>query len=99
MLRRASSAQTLTFSGHAADRLRSRQIGFTPGQQRRLSNALDTAAAKGAGETLVLMDGLALVVSVPNRTVITVARQAELADRVFTGIDSAVVLANGTNGT
>jgi len=98
MLKEAGAAREVKFSAHAAERLRTRQIAVTPEQQRQLTGALDTAAAKGARESLVLMDGLAMVVSVPNRTVITVVRQAELADRVFTGIDSAVVLAEKTNG-
>ena len=98
VLKQAGAAREVKFSAHAAERLRTRQIAVTPEQQRQLTSALDTAAAKGARESLVLMDGLAMVVSVPNRTVITVVRQAELADRVFTGIDSAVVLAGKTNG-
>ena len=99
VLMEAGAAREVKFSAHAAERLRTRQIAVTPEQQRQLTGALDTAAAKGARESLVLMDGLAMVVSVPNRTVITVMRQAELAERVFTGIDSAVVRAGKTNGT
>jgi len=97
VLRDAGRAQDVKFSAHAAERLRTRRIPVTGEQQRRLSAALDTAAGKGARESLVLIDEMALVVSVPNRTVITVARQADLADRVFTGIDSAVVLTAETN--
>ena len=97
-LKEAGAGREVKFSAHAAERLRTRQIAVTPEQQRQLAGALDTVAAKGARESLVLMDGLAMVVSVPNRTVITVVRQAELADRVFTGIDSAVVLAGKTDG-
>jgi len=41
---------------------------------------------------LLLMDRLALVVSVPNRTVITVVPREELQDAVFTNIDSAVLV-------
>ena len=98
VLKEAGAAREVKFSAHAAERLRTRQIAVTPDQHRHLTGALDTAAAKGARESLVLMDGLAMVVSVPNRTVITVVRQEELADRVFTGIDSAVVLADKTKG-
>jgi len=98
VLRKANSAHDITFSAHATDRLRSRRITVTPQQQRQLRDALDAAAAKGARESLVLTDKLAMVVSVPNRTVITVARHEDLVDRVFTGIDSAVVLAAETKG-
>lgn len=96
VLKKTSETLDVKFSGHAAERLRSRKIGVTRQQRDQLRGAIDTAATKGARESLVLMDDLALVVSVPNRTVITVARQSDLAEKVFTGIDSAVVLA-GTN--
>jgi flagellar operon protein len=94
----ASTPQEVRFSAHAAERLQTRRIDMTPEQREQLNSALDTAAAKGARESLVLMDDMALVVSVPNRTVITVARQADLVDKVFTGIDSAVVLAGTKTG-
>ena len=48
--------------------------------------------AKGAKESLILMDQLALVVSVKNRTVITAVDGASLKDNVFTNIDSAVII-------
>ena len=48
-------------------------------------------AAKGARESLVLMDGLALVVSVANRTVITAVGTDRMTDQIFTNIDSAAV--------
>ena len=36
------------------------------------------------------MDDVALVVNVPNRTVITAVKQSELKDNIFTNIDGAV---------
>jgi flagellar operon protein len=53
---------------------------------------VDRAAAKGARESLVMMDDVALVVSVKNRTVITAVDRAHLKDNVFTNIDSAVIV-------
>ena len=53
---------------------------------------LRKAAAKGAKESLVMVDNVALVVSVKNRTVITAVDQANLKDNVFTNIDSAVIV-------
>ena len=46
---------------------------------------------KGADRSLVLMDSLALVVSVKNRTVITAVDGARAASGSFTNIDSAVI--------
>lgn len=85
--------KSLRFSAHATQRLADRRITLTQHDQANISRAVDKAAAKGARETLLLMDKVAFVVSVPNRTVITAMPQHELADTVFTNIDSAVVVA------
>ncbi|MDQ1255900.1 MAG: hypothetical protein QG656_494 [Candidatus Hydrogenedentes bacterium] len=83
----------MTFSAHAAARMRQRGIALTPADEGRIGRAMDQAAAKGARESLLLMDQCALVVSVPNRTVITVVPPNEMDDTVFTHIDSAIVVA------
>jgi flagellar operon protein len=53
---------------------------------------VDKAATKGSRESLLLMENMALVVSVKNRTVITAVDNDKLKENVFTNIDSAVVL-------
>lgn len=80
------------FSAHALQRLRDRGITLTPAEKTGVARALDQAEAKGARDTLLLMDGKALVASVPNRTIITVVAPPEGEDTVFTNIDSAVVV-------
>lgn len=85
-------APGVRFSAHAQQRLESRDIRLSPEDQARIARAMDQAAAKGARESLLLMDGVALVVSVPNRTVITALGTNEAAETVFTNIDSAVVV-------
>ncbi len=82
------------FSAHATERLRERNLTVTAADEARIGKALDAAAAKGARETLLLTDRYGLVVSVPNRTVITAVPRTELADAVFTKIDSAMILAS-----
>lgn len=84
--------QPVHFSAHAQQRLNHRDIRLTPDDNARIAQALDQAAAKGARESLLLMDKVALVVSVPNRTVITALGTDESANTVFTNIDSAVVV-------
>lgn len=54
--------------------------------------AIDRAQSKGAKDSLVLVRGAALVVSVKNRTVVTVLDRDEIRGNVFTNIDSAVVM-------
>ena len=84
----------VTFSAHALQRLQDRGITLTADDQARIEHAVDKAAAKGARETVLLMDRLALVVSVPNRTVITAVPSDNREDTVFTNIDSVVVVAS-----
>lgn len=81
----------LRFSAHAQTRIQSRQIQLGSLEMQRIENAVQKAAGKGSRESLVLLDQTALVVSVPNRTVITVVDKDNLRQNVFTNIDSAVI--------
>ncbi|MEG6585886.1 TIGR02530 family flagellar biosynthesis protein [Dendrosporobacter sp. 1207_IL3150] len=80
------------FSQHALQRMNSRNIKLSEADVAKLNNAVDKAAQKGAKESLVLMDNLALVVSVKNKTVITAIDGTSMKDNVFTNIDSAVII-------
>lgn len=82
----------IKFSGHAQTRLASRQITLTEGDLAKLGDAITRAHAKGARESLVLMDKAALVVSVPNRTVITAVARDDMKENIFTNIDSALFI-------
>jgi len=83
--------ETLKFSGHAIDRLADRGVVLSNDKAERLMKAVDAAEAKGSKDSLVLLDELAFVVSVKNRTVITACDTASLKQGVFTKIDSAVL--------
>ena len=82
----------LKLSGHAQTRLSSRQIPLSGEDIARVGDAVTRAAAKGARESLILVNQAALVVSVPNRTVITAVDKNSLKENIFTNIDSAIVL-------
>lgn len=82
----------LKFSNHALQRLQTRNIQLNASELSKISSAVDKAAQKGANDSLILMNNLALVVSVKNRTVITALDGASLKDNVFTNIDSAVIV-------
>lgn len=86
------SSSEVRFSAHAQARLESRGIKLGEPDLERISNALDRAHEKGAKESLVVMDDLALVVSVENRTVITAIDGPSRRGNVFTNIDSAVIV-------
>lgn len=82
----------LKFSQHAQQRLNSRNIELGEAELARLENAVDKAREKGARDSLILMDNLALVVSIKNNTVITAVDEQSLRENVFTNIDSAVIV-------
>jgi flagellar operon protein len=85
-------SQGLTFSQHAQDRLRSRNISFSPEQLQQLEGAVASVAQKGGKDSLVMVGDAALVVSVKNRTVVTAMDRHQMKGNVFTNIDSAVVI-------
>ena len=89
-----SAPPPVSFSKHAMQRLDKRQIELAPEQSQRLGNAVQAAADKGARQSLVFIDGIAFVVNVSDRTVVTavdVKSGGGGANSVFTNIDSAVV--------
>ncbi|MBP7654123.1 flagellar biosynthesis protein [Candidatus Dependentiae bacterium] len=91
ILQSALDDSKIKFSGHAKERLVNRNIELDAEKVQRLNDAVDRARAKGAKETLVLLDDVAMVVSVKNNTVITVITGETLKENVFTNIDSAVL--------
>jgi flagellar operon protein len=84
--------QQLKFSHHAEQRLRQRGIELMPDQITRIANAVNQAAAKGAKDSLVLFRDIAMIVNVPNRTVVTAMDGNSMKEHIFTQIDSAVVV-------
>jgi flagellar operon protein len=79
------------FSAHAQRRIEARQIGFSKEEAVRLEQAVEKAASKGSRESLILMDDLALVVSIKNKMVITAVDANSRKDNIFTNIDSVVL--------
>lgn len=86
------STELVRFSKHASMRLESRNIHLTDTQNERLKNGVEQAREKGIQESLVLVDSLAFIVNVPNRTVVTAMDQTETTNNVFTNIDGAVII-------
>ncbi len=82
----------INFSAHAEGRLAVRQIDLSRQDLVKIEDAVERASQKGANESLLLMDDLAFIVSVKNRTVITVIDGQHLKDNVFTNIDSAIIV-------
>jgi flagellar operon protein len=83
---------SLKFSAHAKERLSLRNINLSEEDLNRMNDAVNKAAAKGARQSLLVMDNQAFIVSVPNRTVITALDGGSMKENVFTNIDSAVIV-------
>jgi flagellar operon protein len=79
------------FSKHAAKRLEQRGLDLDAERMARLHQAVDQAEAKGSRDSVILLDELALVVSVQNRTVVTAMGEQDGREHVFTNIDSVVI--------
>jgi len=81
----------LSFSRHATKRLEQRGLEMDETRLDRLEQAVGRAAEKGSRDSLILLDELALVVSVHNRTVVTAMDETTSKEHVFTNIDSVVI--------
>lgn len=91
-LAKATPPQRLRFSAHAQDRLASRNIQLDETDLDQLARATDQAAAKGARDSLVLLNDLGLIVNIPTRTVVTALDAERMQNGVFTNIDSTVII-------
>lgn len=86
-----AKSTTLTISQHADARMKTRGIEMSTELFNRLENAVDKVGSKGSKDALVILDNLAFVVSVKNRTVITALDEESMRNNVFTNIDSAII--------
>ncbi len=90
--RENSEAGEVKFSRHASERLRDRGIELSDGDVTKISQGMDRAGAKGARDSLLLYGNLGLIVNVPNRTVVTAIDENSMQEKVFTNIDSTVII-------
>jgi flagellar operon protein len=84
------SVQGVRFSNHALKRLQSRSIDLNSDNVNRLSDAIDKAEKRGGKSSLVMVDDLAFIVNVHDRTVVTALDTNQRGEGVFTQIDSVV---------
>ena len=88
----ANAEKKVSFSQHALQRMETRQLDFSEQDLEKLDDTVEKMAQKGAKESLIYMNDMALVVSVTNRTVITAMDGASAKENIFTNIDSAAIL-------
>ena len=89
--RGVSQKNEVKFSKHAMTRLDNRNISLTEVQMERLNEGARRAGEKGIKESLVLVDELAFIVNVENKTVVTAMNQGNNDENIFTNIDGAVI--------
>jgi flagellar operon protein len=82
--------EKIKFSNHALKRLESRNINLSDSNIGKIQNAVDKAEQKGAKDSLIMLDGTAYVVNIPNKTVVTAIELNEANENIFTNIDSVV---------
>lgn len=86
------SLPKLKFSNHAVDRMQARGVRFSPEEMGKIEKAAAKAAAKGSKECLLITDQAAMIVSLKDKTVVTVMDKNNLKDNVFTNIDATVMI-------
>jgi flagellar operon protein len=87
----ASRDHSVTLSGHAQRRIEQRQIDLQGDALDRLGRAIDSLAARGGRQSLVMLDQVAYVVHVASHTVVTAVAPGERKEAVFTQIDSVAI--------
>ena len=89
----AQKAETgeLKFSKHALSRLSDRNITLDTEQLERLQAGAEKAGEKGIRDSLVMVDRLAFIVNIPNRTVVTAMDSTATEENIFTNINGAVI--------
>ena len=92
ILKDSIEAADLKFSAHAMERLNYRDISFKKDDLLKLNEAVKKVQSKGSKESLILLNDVALIVSVKNKMVITAVDKSQMKGKIFTNIDSTVVL-------
>jgi len=84
--------RNLKFSTHAMQRLDKRQINLSPAKLSRLEGGVRNVEEKGGRSSLILLDDVAYIVSIKNRTVITALTKEATQNNVFTNVDSVAIV-------
>ena len=92
VLKNHQQNMAVKLSGHAQERLKQQNIIISPQDISRISDAAQMAEMKGSRESLILLRDLALVVNISNRTIITAVNKTRQKEKIFTNIDSTVIL-------
>ncbi|WP_250278422.1 TIGR02530 family flagellar biosynthesis protein [[Clostridium] colinum] len=90
ILKNKEESNNIMFSKHAYMRLNSRNLSLSNSQIKRVEDGIKRAEAKGIKDSLVLVDNIALLVNIKNKTVVTAIDNN--SEKVYTNIDGAVIV-------
>lgn len=82
----------VNFSKHAVKRAIEHNIELSDENLGRLNEGVKIASSKNLEEPLILVDGTAFLVNIPNNTVITAMDSGKTKVNVFTNIDGTVII-------
>jgi flagellar operon protein len=87
-----ATENALRFSNHAQARIQSRSIPWDVEMEKRVLSGIEAAGSKGSREALILAGGIAFIANVKSKTIITAMDSEQLKQKVFTNIDSTVLV-------
>jgi len=88
----SKTEKPLEISKHAAQRLEERNLHMDTNEFFKLQNAVKKLKQKGGRDSLVITDKAAYIVDVSNNKVVTAIDKSEMAENVFTKIDSTLII-------
>ncbi|HPE68879.1 MAG TPA: TIGR02530 family flagellar biosynthesis protein [Thermotogota bacterium] len=86
--------EKVKISAHARQRMEKRNIPVDSSTMKTLDQVMQMAKQKGSRSTLAMLGNSAFILSVKDRTVVTVLNQDEMNSHFITNIDSVFVQDN-----
>lgn len=84
--------EQLKISKHAQQRLTERAINISTETWNSIEKKVREAHEKGVNDSLVLVDGTALIISAKNNIVITAMNLEEAKSQIFTNINGTIIM-------
>ena len=88
----ASDDSGVRLSGHAKKRLEERNINLDGNEFLKIRDGIDKLKEKGGKDSLIVTNQAAYIVDVDNQTVVTAMDKKDMAENVFTKIDSTLFI-------
>ena len=84
--------QGVRLSGHAKKRLEERNLTMDGNEFLKIRDGIDKLKEKGGKDSLIVTNQAAYIVDVDNQTVVTAMDKDDMAENVFTKIDSTLFI-------